>query len=334
MPEPVTIVIPALNEGPVIAGVIEQVRATLAERDIAHEILVVDDGSTDETAIEARAAGARVLSHAQNLGYGQSLKDGIVAAEHDLILISDADGTYPIEQMPELIAHAERFDMVVGARQGSVYRGSGTKWLARKCFKALSEFATGRTIEDINSGFRAFRRRDILPYFPQISSGFSFTTTSTLAYMLNGRLVHYMPIAYHKRIGASKVRYFRDTLRALQIVLEAILTYNPIKVFLILALPLFVLGGLGALAGAAFWSPSVVGLGLLALCAGCLTLAIGFAAVTVRHVIVSEMRAFRLEQVGEDGTRHRVESRMQVFTDEEPYESPSPTRERAIARAA
>ena len=235
MSEPVTVVLPALNEGRVIGDVVRQVRATLSERGILHEILVVDDGSTDDTAAAAAAAGARLLAHVQNLGYGQSLKDGILAAANDLIVIADADGTYPIEQMPSLIEHTRQFDMVVGARQGAVYRGSLTKWLARKCFKALGEFATGRTIDDINSGFRALRRRDILPYFPQISSGFSFTTTSTLAYLLGGRLVHYLPITYHERVGPSKVRYLRDTLRALQIIIEAILTYNPIKVFLLLA---------------------------------------------------------------------------------------------------
>jgi hypothetical protein len=299
MSEPVTVVIPALDEGRVIGDVVRQVRATLTEHGILHEILVVDDGSTDDTAAAAESAGARVLGHVQNRGYGQSLKDGILAAANDLILITDADGTYPIEQMPALVEHVRRFDMVVGARQGKVYRGGPTKWLARKCFKCLGEFATGRQIDDINSGFRAFRRRDILTYFPQISSGFSFTTTSTLAYMLGGRLVHYMPVDYHQRVGPSKVRYLRDTLRALQIIIEAILTYNPIKVFLLLAAPLVVVGAVGLSVGAALGSAWIAAVGLAALCTSWLTLAIGCAAATVRHVVVGEMHTLRLEQAAE-----------------------------------
>jgi hypothetical protein len=316
MSEPVTVVLPALNEGRVIGDVVRQVCATLTEHGILHEVLVVDDGSTDDTAIAAQSAGARVLGHVQNLGYGQSLKDGILAAANDLIVITDADGTYPIDVLPSLLEHARRFDMVVGARQGTIYRGSPTKWLARKCFKVLGEFATGRTIDDINSGFRAFRRRDILQYFPQISSGFSFTTTSTLAYLLDGRLVHYMPIDYHRRVGPSKVRYLRDTLRALQIVIETILTYNPIKVFLMLALPLVALGGLGLVAGAALASGWIAGMGLAALCTSWLTLAIGCAAVTLRRVVVGELHTLRLERPL-DGQSYRVlEGRMQkAFAD-------------------
>jgi glycosyltransferase involved in cell wall biosynthesis len=280
---PVTVVIPALNEEAVIGRVIEQIAATLSGAWIPHEILVVDDGSTDRTAAIAAAHGARVLSHPYNLGYGRSLKDGICAASHETILITDADGTYPIERFPDLIAEADTYHMVVGARRGREYKGTPTKRFARLIFKLLSEFTTGRSIPDINSGLRVFRRGDILPFFPQISSGFSFTTTVTLAYMLNDLLVHYVPVAYHKRAGQSKVRYFRDTLRALQIIVQAILQYNPIKVFLILACPFYAFSGLALLGAAALWSPLLFGMAFGAFCTGSLIFSQGLHAAAAHR---------------------------------------------------
>ena len=146
-------------------------------------------------------------------------------------------------------------------------------------FKSLSEFTTGRHIPDINSGFRVFRRSEVIPFYPNISSGFSFTTTVTLAYMLNDLTVHYMPIPYHRRTGSSKVRYFRDTLRSLQIIVEAILQYNPLKIFLLMAFSFLLLTVL--LAGSAIgFSSTVIGLGsLLSLCTASVLLALGFVSV-------------------------------------------------------
>ena len=107
------------------------------------------------------------------MGYGRSLKDGIAIAAHDLIAITDADGTYPVERLPELIEHARRYHMVVGCRTGTAYHGTLLKSWARRCFKLLAEYTTGRRIPDVNSGFRVFRRSQALPFFTSISSGFS-----------------------------------------------------------------------------------------------------------------------------------------------------------------
>ena len=209
---PVSIVIPAYNEAGAIGPVIGQLARCAAGADLEGEILVVVDGATDATAAEAAAAGARVVEHPQNAGYGRSLKTGILAATHDLIAITDADGTYPAERLPELIQLAERFHMVVGARTGAFYQGSFAKRLGRVVFRGLSEFAAGQHIPDINSGMRVFRRGDIVPFFPVISAGFSFTTTCTLVYLLNDLFVKYVPIEYHKRHGHSKVRHLRDSV--------------------------------------------------------------------------------------------------------------------------
>jgi glycosyltransferase involved in cell wall biosynthesis len=283
-PEPVTVVVPALNEERSVGPTIQRLQETLSQAQIPHEILIVDDGSTDRTGEVALKHGARVIDHRQNLGYGRSLKDGILAAEHDLIAMTDADGTYPIERLPELIQLARDHHMVVARRTGRIYHGGIAKRLARFCFRTLGEFATGRRIPDINSGMRVFRRSQIAPFFPAIGSGFSFTTSSTLLYLLNDLFVYYLPTEYHPREGRSKVRPFRDTLRALQIVIEVILRYNPIKIFLLLAAP-FAIAAL-ALALASFAFGMVGQAALLAFAAffmgvSGIVLALGFATAAL-----------------------------------------------------
>ena len=230
----VSIVVPAYNEAQGIELTLGQIMDTLQKMEQPGEIIVVDDGSDDETGNVARAAGAKVVRHPINSGYGRSLITGIEIANYDTVVIVDADGTYPIEQLPELLSFFRTgFDMVVGARQGRHYRGSLMKWILRGVFRFLVEFTCGRSIPDINSGFRIFSRRKALAYLPSYATGFSFTTTITLLFMLNNHFVGYLPITYKKRYGKSKVRLLRDTLRSLQIVMTAIAQYNPLKLFLL-----------------------------------------------------------------------------------------------------
>ena len=234
-----SIIIPAYNEEAAVAPVIQALR----QLSLDAEIIVVDDGSTDRTAEVAEHQGARVVRHAMNMGYGASLKDGIRIAASDIIVITDADGTYPADAIPSLFATFRRgFDMVVGARQGAAYRGALLKMPARVVFTWIVEFVTGRTIPDINSGLRIFRKGDVLPYLNDLCNGFSFTTTITLVYQLTGKMVTYVPISYHTRIGQSKVRMVRDTLRTLQYITEAVVRFNPIKAFLLFALVPFFIG--------------------------------------------------------------------------------------------
>jgi len=235
-----SIIIPAYNEAQSIGEVLEAIRALKLDR--VCEIIVVNDASTDETAEKvATFPSVSLITNVQNSGYGYSLKQGIKSARYEHIIITDADGTYPIAFIPKLITEYERgFDMVVGARQGEYYHGTSLKRIARFFFRQLSEFTTGRKIPDINSGFRIFRKNLAIDFFHTLSSGFSFTTTITLAFMLNAYSVMYFPIPYHERVGSSKVRYFRDTLRSLQFIVEAIVFYNPLKIFLLLIL--FLLG--------------------------------------------------------------------------------------------
>jgi glycosyltransferase involved in cell wall biosynthesis len=247
-----SVIIPALNEEAAINSTITSLRDALQLRRIEHEIIVVDDGSTDRTGELARAAGARVIRHPQPGGYGKSLKEGVREARYDLIGITDADGTYPCGRLPDLyeLAAREGFDMVVGARTGVHYRGGPFKTPARWLFLWLSRYASGTHIPDVNSGLRVFRKELVTRFEHTISAGFSFTTTITLAALLNGYFVKYVPIDYHQRVGDSHVRYWRDTKRALQILVENILYYNPLKLFLLVTNMLLVV----ALGAAVVWA--------------------------------------------------------------------------------
>ncbi len=243
----VSVIIPALDEERGLATTLSTLSAVAATLDRPCEIIVVDDGSKDDTRGVAEAAGARVVVHPRTGGYGRSLKSGLREASHELIAITDADGTYPLEELPALLALAERFDMVVGARTGPRYQRS--VWLSpvRTAFLLLTSFVTGTWIPDPNSGFRVFRRSQVLPLVDRLPNGFSFTTTTTVILMLDGRFIHFHPIAYAKRIGRSKVRFVRDALRASQGLAEVILAYNPLKLFMVVAALPFAIGAACAL---------------------------------------------------------------------------------------
>jgi glycosyltransferase involved in cell wall biosynthesis len=232
-----SVVIPAFNEGNAIQQTVENIRHVLEGANlIPNEIVVVDDGSTDATGDLALKSGAVVVRHPHNLGYGAALKTGILRAQYDSIVITDSDGTYPISEIPNLYQkYLEGFDMVVGARQGVVYKGSYIKWPLRILLRFLVEWTAGRKIPDINSGLRIFSKKTITNYFSRLCNTFSFTTSATLAYMMTGRFVAYMPINYAERIGSSHVRLWRDSLRTLQFIVQAVTYYNPLKIFLLLA---------------------------------------------------------------------------------------------------
>ena len=233
-----TVVIPVHNEEANVAGVVRALREALSAHGTRHEILVIDDGSSDGSAKAAEETGAKVLRHASRHGYGQAIRTGIAAAAFDRIAIIDGDGSYRAADLIVLLEYLGSYDMVVGARQGAVYTGSTLKHLGRWALKALCEFATGNDVKDVNSGLRIFRKSQVRRFIPELAYGFSFTTSLTLCMMLNGYFVGYVDVGYERRGGQSKVHHVRDTLRTFQLVCEAIARYNPIKlVLLIAALP-------------------------------------------------------------------------------------------------
>jgi len=284
----ISIIIPALNEADGIAGTIEALRRTLANSPTAAaEILVVDDGSNDATGLLAAQAGATVVRHPHNVGYGQALKTGILAARHDTIVIIDADLTYPAESIPDLLAEFHKgFDMVVGARTGHHYAGNAFKGPLRKVLKFLVEFSAGRSIPDANSGLRVFSRRTITGYLPHLCNTFSFTTSLTLAYMLTGRFVAYLPIHYHERVGTTKIRLFKDSLRTLQYIVQAIIYYNPLKLFLLLTLITVALAISGFLAAAITGLNAPYFLGVGGLLMSIVVFALGLLADLLRQILV------------------------------------------------
>ncbi|MBX3354375.1 MAG: glycosyltransferase family 2 protein [Phycisphaeraceae bacterium] len=228
-----TVLIPAKNEEGAITGTIQRIQQVLSEAGLdGFEVLVINDGSTDRTGPLAEAAGARVINHPHNAGYGRSLKHGIRAARHDTICITDADLTYPAEAIPGLLKEYQRGnDMVVGQRTGSHYRESALKAPLRRVLQWLVEYAAGRKVPDANSGLRIFSQKTILEHLPHLCDTFSFTTSMTIAYMLTGKFVTYVPIEYHARVGRTHVKLLKDSLRTLLYICQSVMYYSPLKIF-------------------------------------------------------------------------------------------------------
>jgi glycosyltransferase involved in cell wall biosynthesis len=280
----ISIVIPAFNEAESMVETVERVEAAFRDSGHTFEIIVVDDCSSDDTAARAATTSARVIRHPTNKGYGNALLTGVRNAVYPWIAITDADGTYPAEELPHLLdeALARDLDMLVGARQGRHFSGGIVKRLARFCFKSFTEFVVGESIPDVNSGLRVIRRELIARCAPALSGGFSFTTSITIIAFQTGHHVAYRPVAYFARRGRSHVRYGRDTLRALQIIVMTIVLFNPIKLFLLQAMAIAAFTALAALAAmllpTLFSSLLLLSLGFYS---GNLVMALGFMAV--RH---------------------------------------------------
>jgi len=235
-----SIIVPVFNE----EGVVEKVMADIKKYiNQECEIIVVNDGSTDRTKdLLERIPDIKVISYSKNCGYGAALKSGIRKSQGEYILIIDADGSYPVKSIPELISQIGDYDMVVGARtkpqnQIPISR-KPTKYLLNK----LANYLTGTKIPDLNSGLRIIKKKLINQFFRFLPDGFSFTTTITLALLTNGYQVKYIPIDYYKREGKSKIRPVRDTLNFFQLIIKTILYFNPLKIFIPLSLILLSLG--------------------------------------------------------------------------------------------
>jgi glycosyltransferase involved in cell wall biosynthesis len=237
----VSVVIPAFNEELAVRATIVELRETFARTDIEAEIIVVDDGSRDRTAREAKSAGARVIQHRSNRGYGASLKTGIMAASYDIIAITDADGTYPAEFLPQILEELENADMVVGSRTGADVNIPLSRKPAKWFLRVMANYVANERIPDLNSGLRVFRRDVAMQYFAILSDQFSFTTTITLAMLCDKYAVRYVPIDYRKRQGKSKIMPW-DAGSFAVLIMRVAMLFRPLRVFLPIAVACILYG--------------------------------------------------------------------------------------------
>ena len=236
-PSAVSIVIPAYNE----ADVIGEVVAALAAAARWHEIIVVDDGSRDGTALQAAAGGALVSVHPYNKGNGAAVKTGIRRATGEFVLIIDGDGQHRPEDACRLASRLGEYDLVIGAR-ATTTQASQARRLGNSTLNQLASYLTGREIPDLTSGFRGARRECLREFLHLLPNGFSTPTTTTLAFMKAGYNVAFEPIEARSRVGQSKIRLARDGAKFLIIILKIITLFSPLRIFLPLSLASFVLG--------------------------------------------------------------------------------------------
>jgi len=237
----ISVVVPVFNEERAVASTMKQLKEVMDKTAYDYEIIAVNDGSKDKSIeILKEINGIKVISHPYNLGYSASLKDGIKHAKGNLILITDADGTYPIREIPNLLKHIDKYDMVVGNRK------TDNVPLLRKPAKfmiaKLGNFVSGKKIPDINCGLRIFKKDIALRFWNLFPSGFSFTITITLACLTNEYTVKYVPISYFKRVGKSTIHPIKDFVNFINLIARITTYFNPFKVFFSVSILLFLTG--------------------------------------------------------------------------------------------
>jgi glycosyltransferase involved in cell wall biosynthesis len=242
-PTRTSVIIPVFNEGAAIADVVRRLRATAPWA----EIIVIDDGSTDDTREHAATAGASVIRHPYNKGNGAAVKTGIRHASGDWVLIIDGDGQHDPADAVRLVRHLGEYDLVVGARSRASQATSARR-IGNDVLNAMAGYLAERDIPDLTSGFRAARRRCLLEFLHLLPNGFSTPTTTTLAFLRAGYNVRFEPIEARQRSGESKIRLASDGPKFFLILLKVITIFSPLKIFLPLSIGTFVLGvvyGLG-----------------------------------------------------------------------------------------
>lgn len=246
-----TIVIPAYNESKILQDVLR----TLGKPRGCREIIVVDDGSTDNTAEILKGENVRVISHPYNKGYGAALKTGVINAKTKIVAFYDADGQHNPRDLENLIRNFENYDMLVGKRGKDSHQDwmrKPGKWLLSK----ISNFLTGRKIPDLNSGLRVIKRDILLNLLHLMPDGFSFSTTSTVAFINLGFNVGYKPIKVKKRVGKSTVKPLKHGSDTVMLIIRLILLFNPLKIFIPSSLFLFVVGTIYEILYGILWRPA------------------------------------------------------------------------------
>ncbi len=241
-PSEVSVVIPAFNEGTAVADVV----AAIARSGPWHEIIVVDDGSSDETGASAASAGAIVVRHPYNKGNGAAVKSGIRRATGDWVLILDGDGQHSPEDACRLVSRLGEYDLVIGARATST-QATYARRFGNGALNWLASYLTDREIEDLTSGFRAARREHLREFIHLLPNGFSTPTTTTLAFIKAGYNVAFEPTHARQRVGTSKIKFARDGAKFFMIILKIVTIFSPLRVFVPLSLVTFATGLLYAI---------------------------------------------------------------------------------------
>ena len=233
----VTVLLPAYNEEQSIGTTIREIK----QRHPDFEILVVDDGSSDNTRQEAINAGANVMRHPHNIGNGAAIKTGLRYASGEWVLMMDADGQHRPEDIVGLLQHKGDYDMVVGARS----RGSKTSWhrdLANFIYNWLASYVTKFKVEDLTSGFRLVKNDRVSKYIYLLPNTFSYPSTITMAYLRSGLSIKYVPIQTLARQGKSKIKLFQDGIRFFLIITRIATLFSPFRLFLPVSFMFFVTG--------------------------------------------------------------------------------------------
>jgi glycosyltransferase involved in cell wall biosynthesis len=239
MTRSVTVIIPAKNEESSIAAVVSGVRQACA----GAEVIVVDDGSTDATGERARTAGATVVRHSYSRGNGAAVKTGARAARGEILVFMDADGQHDPAHIPQLLEQIDLgHDLAIGARSARS-QASLARWFGNGLYNLLASWMVGHRVLDLTSGFRAVRARLFREFIHLLPNGFSYPTTSTMAFYRAGHGVTFVPVPVGRREGRSHIRLFRDGARFLVIIFRVGTLYSPLKIFLPCSL-LFLLPGL------------------------------------------------------------------------------------------
>ena len=236
-----SVIVPAFNEGAAIAAVVTALKSGASW----HEVIVIDDGSSDDTGACARDAGAVVVRHPYNKGNGAAVKSGVRRATGANVLIVDGDGQHRPGDAQRLVGRLGEYDLVIGARssatQATIARRAGNAVLNR-----LASYLTGRQIPDLTSGFRAARRECMVEFLHLLPNGFSTPTTTTLAFLKAGYSVAFEPIEAEQRLGTSKIKFARDGAKFFLILLKIITIFSPLKVFVPVSVVTFATGSLYA----------------------------------------------------------------------------------------
>lgn len=237
----VSIIIPAYNEEEIIADVIRRVRLTMDRMKCLYEIIVIDDGSKDDTAPRAKKSGAWVISHPYNIGNGAAVKTGIRNAKGKILVMMDGDGQHNPENIPQLLEKIGPYDMVVGARahdsESSLHRN-----IANRFYNLFASYICKRKIQDLTSGFRAIKTDIARQFVSLLPNTFSYPTTITMAILRSGYSLAYEPIKANRCIGKSKIKLIRDGSRFFLIIVKIATLFSPMRVFLPVSFFVFLIG--------------------------------------------------------------------------------------------